>query len=221
MRGAWNGWWSIVSRTGRSFQDGFRSARFTQLAAPVIGSVPGDAVGRTAAAAVVGGTASRLGGGKFANGAQTFGFLRLFQELPGYYEKQVGFDLDASPGGNAAQKTEFSSPVEGANNIGFQGGPVDNPCFGCEGGSLSLAADQIPGINAVAGLHDVFQTSMGTSIWRDVLNVPGMPVAAEVTYGGFIGQALNTAPANLYVPINVRRDGNRKSRNTQVYFGGF
>ena len=49
---------------------------------------------------------------------------------------------------------------------------------------------------------------MGSSIWRDVLNVPGMGVAAGVTYSGFVGQGLNTAGPML-VPIrdDDRRDG--------------
>jgi len=199
----------VTAAQGGSFQDGFRSAGFTQFASPVIGDVPSDTIGRTAAAAVVGGTASRLGGGKFANGASTFGFLRLFRELPGYYRQKVGFDPDIGPGGEAVQKTDISPPVEGANNIGVQGLNVNDPCLFCEGGPVSRVANQIPGINAVGGLHDVFQISMGDSIWRNVLNVPGMSVAAGITYGGFVGQALNTAPANLYIPFNVGRRDNK------------
>lgn len=49
---------------------------------------------------------------------------------------------------------------------------------------------------------------MGNSAWRDVLNVPGMGVAAGATYSGFIGQILNAA-GPMIVPIhNDRRDGN-------------
>ena len=71
---------------GGSFRQGFLSAGFTQFAAPGIdGILPGNtdfttAASRTAAAAVVGGTASELGGGKFANGAVTGAFSRLFND---------------------------------------------------------------------------------------------------------------------------------------------
>lgn len=44
----------------------------------------------------------------------------------------------------------------------------------------------IPGINAVSGMHDVFQVRLdqfGGSFARNVLNVPGMPLAAGLTYG--------------------------------------
>ena len=42
--------------------------------------------------------------------------------------------------------------------------------------------NRVPGVNAVAGLHDVFQVNLGGM--RNILNVPGMPIAAIVTYAG-------------------------------------
>lgn len=63
---------------GGSFKDGFLSGGFTSLASPVIGTVPGGRTAHVVAAAVVGGTAAELGGGKFANGAATGAFSRLF-----------------------------------------------------------------------------------------------------------------------------------------------
>lgn len=44
--------------------------------------------------------------------------------------------------------------------------------------------NRVPGVNAVAGLHDVFQINL--SSMRNILNVPGMPVAALVTYAGML-----------------------------------
>jgi hypothetical protein len=44
---------------------------------------------------------------------------------------------------------------------------------------------------------------MGNSIWRDILNVPGMGVAATATYSGFLGQALNTMPALTVIPLRM------------------
>ena len=55
--------------------------------------------------------------------------------------------------------------------------------FSSEGGPLSEALNKVGGINAVAGLHDVFQISLSDKYYvRDILNVPGMPIAAAVTY---------------------------------------
>jgi hypothetical protein len=46
------------------------------------------------------------------------------------------------------------------------------------------------GINAVAGLHDIFQIALGEiGGWaRITFNVPGMIPAAYITYGGMIDQ---------------------------------
>lgn len=63
---------------GGSFKDGFLSGGFTSLASPVIGTVPGGRTAQVVAAAVVGGTAAELGGGKFANGAATGAFSYLY-----------------------------------------------------------------------------------------------------------------------------------------------
>ena len=69
---------------GGKFQDGFLSGAASAAAVHAgltskyskYGSAIG-AAGRTAAAAIIGGTASALGGGKFANGAYTAGFQHL------------------------------------------------------------------------------------------------------------------------------------------------
>jgi len=73
---------------GGSFQDGFLAAGFTQAAS--LGGVFGKVqsvnnisvrIRNAFAAAVVGGTASALGGGKFTNGAVTGAFSRMFNDL--------------------------------------------------------------------------------------------------------------------------------------------
>ena len=172
------------------------------------------------------GTASQLSGGKFANGARTMAFMHLFKEAPGFYKRTVGYDLDAGPGGASVEKGLRGMPIQGANNIGTQGRWVYDSNgqreigFFEEGGPVSNFANRILGVNAVAGMHDVQQVSMGNSIWRDVLNVPGMAVAAGVTYAGFVGQALNAAPDYLYVPIQIN-DDDRKPRYMWVPAGGY
>lgn len=68
---------------GGKFSDGFLSAMASAAASymPGIGSIKGDGFGavaaRTAIAGVVGGTASMIGGGKFANGFYTAAFQHL------------------------------------------------------------------------------------------------------------------------------------------------
>lgn len=63
---------------------------------------------------------------------------------------------------------------------------------------------QIPLINAIAGMHDVFQNSFGETEWRNILNVPGMPVAATITSLATVGQPLEHF--NGAIVVGRRRD---------------
>lgn len=92
----------------------------------------------------------------------------------------MGYKLDIRPGGKAVEKDILDPPVKGANNIGEQGGrvnaqgrPVNCGVF-ClrEGGGFSRALNRVPGINAVAGLHDVMQVNLGDGLAREILNFP-------------------------------------------------
>mgnify|MGYP002876395040 CR=1 FL=1 len=211
---------SSAAQGGR-FKDGFLSAGVTQALAPGIGkpdsSQLGFSVEGTLAAAVMGGTASVVGGGKFANGASTAAFLYTLRELPSIYKDVVGYDVDLGPGGKPVQKTELSPPVKGANNVGVQGGPVGDPCFGCEGGPVSRVANQIPGVNAVAGLHDQMQVSLGTGIARDVLNVPGMVPAAAFTYAAALGQPLQYLSNQQIIYLSVANSFDRDDDRRLIY----
>jgi len=76
----------LVEAQGGQFRHGFYAA-FASSAAGSLGNgflpgghSPGAIAERTAFAAMVGGTASRLGGGKFANGAMTGAFEHLFNQ---------------------------------------------------------------------------------------------------------------------------------------------
>jgi hypothetical protein len=90
----------ISEVAGGEFKSGFLagatgsfagSLQMTQTSVGIIGFPGGtDTQGvalRTTAAAVVGGTASHLGGGKFANGATTSAFVHLFNAESSYLEQ--------------------------------------------------------------------------------------------------------------------------------------
>jgi len=97
------------------------------------------------------------------------------------YEYAVGYKVDPSSGGPAASKGPNDRPVEGANNVGYQGNTEYSILN--EGNAFSNWLNKIPGVNAIAGMHDIFQINMPDKFFvRDVLNVPGMPVAAVMTY---------------------------------------
>lgn len=167
----------------------------------------GAGVGQATATAVAGGVNSMVTGGNFWNGATTASFEYLFKSAPKVYKHVVGYELDMRPGGDAMEKGYEQMPEKGANNIGTQGDGLDPRCIFCEGGFLSRAANRIPGINAVAGMHDVMQVK-SPGILRDIFNVPGMPIAAIVTYGAALGQALNVVPSPMYI-YHLRKEDRR------------
>ena len=77
---------------GDSFGSGFATGVFTKLSAGKLSeSIPGK-FGGAAASAIIGGTASTLSGGKFANGALSGAFGYLFNQLGNGRGKIVGRD---------------------------------------------------------------------------------------------------------------------------------
>ena len=103
------------------------------------------------------------------------------------YNAAVKYDLDIGPGRDAVdKKNPLAMPTKGANNIGTAG-EVNPMSWWGEGGIISSIANQIPSFNAVAGMHDVFQVRLQeyAGVWaRNAFNVPGMPLAAAITWGG-------------------------------------
>lgn len=142
--------------------------------------------GRIAASGLAGGVAAKVGGGEFSDGFAFAGAAATF----GYaYDRIVNYSATWAPGGAAQGKQRFGMPVEGANNFAESRAVVDPATFTGEGGRLSRSMNRVPGMNAIAGLHDVFQVRLDQlggdrfgSILRNSLNFPGMPVAAGLTY---------------------------------------
>jgi RHS repeat-associated protein len=163
---------------------------------------------------VVGGLASMAAGGKFGDGAKTAAYGYLFKAAPKAYEDLVGYSVDMGPGGDAVEKGLTQPPVKGANNIGIQG-QLNPDCIFCEGGLVSRAANYIPGINAVAGLHDWMQIHMDPGFMRNVANVPLMPVAALGTYAAAFGNVLNSMTGPIYIYRQPKNDQNGKSAYQQ------
>lgn len=68
---------------------------------------------------------------------------------------------------------------------------------------MSLFLNSIRGINAVAGLHDTFQTALNNSGLREILNVPGMIPAAAITYPALMASDMEST-VMMYV-LNKRK----------------
>jgi len=118
------------------------------------------------------------------------------------YNGVVQFDSSWDKGGEAVNKLDTSMPVQGANNIGTAGRVDPTSWFG-EGGIVSRIANNIPGVNAVAGMHDVFQVRLqewGGVIARNTVNIPGMIPAAALTYSSL----LEGPPSSVLTVYNAK-----------------
>lgn len=143
-------------------------------------------VGRVLMEGVVGGVSAAAQGGDFWRG---FGISGTFAGAEFAYRRIVGYESDWRPGGPAQSKTRYAWPIQGANNFGPARRIIDPDAWSGEGGIFSRIMNQVPGMNAIAGMHDVFQVELdllGGSrhgwTMRSWLNYPGQPVAAAMTY---------------------------------------
>jgi len=117
----------------------------------------------------------------------------------------VKYDTAWGSGGDAVSKAPLDMPVEYANNIGTVERVIDPNSMWAEGGIVSRALNYVPGVNAVAGMHDVFQVRLdewGGERARNLLNVLGMLPAAAITYGALIN---NIAPLSNALTVNRAR----------------
>jgi RHS repeat-associated protein len=142
---------------------------------------------RVATQAIGGGAATELSGGKFKDGFLMAGITATAHYL---YNSAVNYDATWKSGGPAQPKTDSQMPIRGANNIGTQGHKTIDPSgWFNEGGRVSRFLNKVPGVNSVAGMHDVFQVKLdgvGIPFARDIFNVPGMLPAVAISYAALI-----------------------------------
>lgn len=199
---------------GGKFGCGFLSAGLVEATAPGLESIKNPAE-RVTASALLGGTVSEISGGKFASGAGSAAMLTALREVPGYYKRAVGYDLDIRPGKGFYPKDQLTPPQKGYDNIGAQGNsdPYDNPGLWDEGGRVSKALNYVPGINAVGGLHDAWQIRNGVGLRRELLNVPLMLPAAVVTYAGFAGVPLTFLDTRQLMYLSASHSARKEVRS--------
>jgi len=194
--GAGSGFVGGVITTG-TINGGLKGALGGAIGGGVGGAfVDPSSITRVFAKATAGGVSAEVTGGDFKDGFKAAG---IFAGAKYLYNQVVPYDSTWKKGGAAQKKGEFEMPTEGQNNIGTQGHQtIDRSWFKPmkdgflnvqEGGGLSRMLNHVPGINAVAGMHDVFQVSMDRVFFegsRNYFNVPGMPVAAAITYASLL-----------------------------------
>ena len=173
-----------------SWQGVVQGARYGAIGGAVMGPVSAMygsqwSLGRVAVQSLVGGVSARLQGGSFVEGLRS---SAINSGLRYVYNAAVKYDLDIGPGGDAMDKSynPLAMPVKGANNFGTAGA-LNPESFWSEGGTLSRIANQIPSMNAIAGMHDVFQVRLQElgGVWtRNIFNAPGMLPAAGITWIG-------------------------------------
>ena len=178
---------------GGSFSQALDNGLKGAFAGTITGGITGYygntwSVERISTSAFAGGASAEMLGGDFKDG---FKMALVSSSLRYVYNKMVKYDIDAragSKGGAADIKGKKGPPIKDYINIGVQ----DNSAsILYEGKPIPRALNVLPaGINAVAGLHDIFQIALGEiGGWaRITFNVPGMIPAAYITYGGMIDQ---------------------------------
>jgi hypothetical protein len=151
-------------------------------------------------------------------GAKTAAVLSTAGET---YQALVGYSANAGPGENrngADQKSQTYIPNEfgrqkivdqGMNIIGLND-PNKASSIGAQGSSLSRALNQLPFINATAGLHDyMFNANPSLESNFNFWNVPTMVPAAALS----IPAALNNA--NISWITQVKRPDSIRSPTTK------
>jgi RHS repeat-associated protein len=136
------------------------------------------------------------------------------------YNAVVLYSPDGRPGDGYVAKGKMGPPVKGKNNVGFQGGEANilpgetyMPTGLYEGGGGSELLNSVPGINATAGMHDMFQISLGDGFWRNSLfsqltvNPAGMIVAAAMTYPTLLAgpQSSSALISDYFIDQEVRK----------------
>lgn len=154
---------------------------------------------RVAANAVAGGAAAKVYGTSVSDGMK---FAGLTAAARFGYNEYVRYDSTWESGGQANIKEKWDAPpVEGGNNVGIRKEVIDPESIFGEGGYVSRAVNKIPGVNAVAGMHDWFQIDLqkiGGESLRDYGNVPGMIPATVMTYGALLN---NIAPVKNILSV--------------------
>jgi hypothetical protein len=131
------------------------------------------------------GVMSEIMGGEFKDGFK----VGLVTSSARYlYNETVKYGITWESGGDAISKYPDTYPAQNANNIGTANTNVDlNSWFG-EGGKISKVLNQVPGLNATAGMHDVMQigfdkiTNASDGWLRTLGNIPAMAPAAAISY---------------------------------------
>ncbi|MCG3115665.1 MAG: FG-GAP-like repeat-containing protein [Candidatus Manganitrophus sp. SA1] len=195
-----------VISAGIGYGSGLVSGGVKSIATPWIGSAAGNILGAGAGGYTAGAGTTLAYGGNLSQahragyiGAGAAAGAAALNEL---YRSFVPYDVDLSPGYGSGAK-ENGGVIKGANNVG-NARTMDeilhnvglDLCY--EGSACSEFANQIGGINAVGGFHDMLFPKTGLP-FNPVTNWGTMIPAGAITYGA----AMSGSPVNqLIVDMN-------------------
>ncbi len=111
----------ISMAQGGTFKSGFASGFTSSFFSPgteIGGTGTGGFTVRTAIASIVGGTASKIGGGKFSNGAVSGAFVHMFNAEGAGTLKNIGEKIGEMWG---SIKNYISTGIGGGLHVGFLG----------------------------------------------------------------------------------------------------
>lgn len=168
---------SVIS--GGKFGHGFASAGLTQAAGGQIGRIGGGStaagptLARIAAASILGGTASKLTGGKFANGAITGAFSRAINDEQHLRQRPLFDDVEASfP---AESVSGVGDTIGGKVDLNIDQGNFENACAIRVCAGLNGAGEKIPFIKG--------ETSSGANGDWHIFRVRKLRQYLNATYG--------------------------------------
>jgi hypothetical protein len=158
--------------SGGDFTSGFMAGAFGSAAGSAMTSsgaqdffgAPGQKEGmveRTIAAALIGGTASELGGGKFANGAMTAGMQHLFnaekQSSKNQKKKIIGEKIIEHESSRIIASHKYSLPLGAVKGVDVNSMTLMTNEF--------LIAEDIWSVEVTYGVYEPYDTSRGTR-WK-------------------------------------------------------
>lgn len=157
----------LTEATGGEFRHGFYAGFASSALAGASSLAPGGTTGQTVAAAVVGGTASAIGGGKFANGAVSGAFTYMFNHAAhgnASADNRDWLDRASDFAAGFGDTISFGATRYIRNHIGFYDGTVNYDSASYTVGEVSGVAASVAlgGAGSLnAGARSVFYSGKG------------------------------------------------------------
>jgi hypothetical protein len=192
---------------GDKFEHGFLSGIFSGAFSPLKDLFKEDFFLHTVSAAIIGGTVSELGGGKFANGAGTAAFITGFTDIALAMRREVirQSSLDKRNSSGISGGFLGDGKKTGGGRADDSGRSCDSLLGGCQGGQGKLfgieydpgsTADRL--VEAYGGPHDF----LNSWYWYNAQGNIDVSVYSR-PFGEAFGTLLNVSDVFIATPLAV------------------